>query len=349
MPRSESAYDLLQRDPGTIRKVFGPGYGTSNSVSAPAAPFQPRLPKPISWDPSKLSSLPKPSTWWEQMVDYCTAMHWSIPTHLQWFLESDSLDWFHHLRSDCTARGEPLTADKLRTDFMHQYAKTLHSDEVEARKTLFNGDITLGKCGSFQAYELSFAAIRRDLPNMHQTDLVYWFLFGLSPALRTTCAVQPITNLDWTDLSSLMIYAKGEAIRMEAKSTSVHVATAVTALREKRRTKFKKLHTKLRKALPGVKPIVAAVTAPAPTRTARTGSSNGPQPYMMGNIEMPRHVIKQMRHDGVCCRCHARGHMDIAPRGSDKPGCRLPICGGSGPGGAFCFVPSQSALYKFPA
>ena len=63
---------------------------------------------------------------------------------------------------------------------------------------------------------------------MHQNDLVYWFLFGLSPALRIICAVQPLTNIDWVDLSALMLYAKGEAIHMEAKSTTVHVAAVTT-------------------------------------------------------------------------------------------------------------------------
>ena len=130
-----------------------------------------------------------------------------MPTYFQFFLDGDSINWFSHLRADSIARDVPLTTEYLKTTFLHQYAKTLLSDEDEARRMLFRGDFSMQRSGNYQAYELAFRGVKRDLPNMHTADAIFWFLNGLSPILKNACAVQPISNKDWTDLDALMVFS----------------------------------------------------------------------------------------------------------------------------------------------
>ena len=142
----------------------------------------------------------------------------------------------------------PLIVADLKSAFLHQYAKQLPSDEDAARRKLFNGDYSMAKSGSYMSYELAFKGVKRDLPKMHTSDAIYWFLHGLSPLLKSTCAVQPVSNKDWDDLDALMLFAEGEAIRLEMNKPATAPHAHVNAALGVKNKHISKLRKQLKKS-----------------------------------------------------------------------------------------------------
>ena len=190
----------------------------------------------------------------------------------------------------------------------------------------------MAKWGSYMSYELAFKGVKSDLPKMHTSDAICSFLHGLSTLLKSTCAVQPVSNKDWDDIDALMLFAKGEAIRLEMNkpATAPHAdVNAALAVKNKHISKLRKQLKKtksptaaaaLARLAFGVKSTAAAALN-ADTRPSRgkrelqaTGGAGGQYTisYDGGATKRLTNEAEKryIRNHGWCPKSGEQGHAD---------------------------------------
>lgn len=171
-----------------------------------------KLPRPRQWDPSDLGSMPAPRIWFCQVQDFCVLMEWNLPAIFGHFLTGEAVNWWFHISQSATG---PMSIEDVYTRFMSMYTFTFQSEATMARHRLMNGEITLKLYGYvFHAFEMAFRACVREVGDMSSSEKIVWWLKGLPPSLAKPCAIQPTSNLEWTDLELLIKFTKGETIRL---------------------------------------------------------------------------------------------------------------------------------------
>jgi hypothetical protein len=125
----------------------------------------------------------------------------------------------------------PLPAwSTIEHDFLKVFKDRMTTRVHDAREQLVSGSLNMsGRDDTVQKYIVRYDTCARVCTDMNEADKILWFHRGLSPALRTLCAVNE-HKMRFTSLLALQKFALGEQIRMrEAGKTTNGSAALVGA------------------------------------------------------------------------------------------------------------------------
>jgi len=116
---------------------------------------------------------------------------------------------------DWSYANKGYTSQSLLTALQARFAPQILSREMEARDKLDQGKHTMRHGETLSSYQSRFESILADLPLMHDSEKVYWFLRDLSATLVGQCATDFQGN-PFSEYSALVQHARGEELRMVA-------------------------------------------------------------------------------------------------------------------------------------
>lgn len=123
--------------------------------------------------------------------------------------------WFVGLKHARVPWGSPAA---FRAAFLKRFCPQVLHKPHHARELLMSGKVIQRHNQSVQTYHQYFLRIVDQATGMGELDQIAWFLHGLTPALRSMCAVDTM-GAPWTSLSALFDFVVGAEMRI--KHTSI--------------------------------------------------------------------------------------------------------------------------------
>jgi hypothetical protein len=202
---------------------------SGNGVGASAAtmPHGKSLPPPAKWTDSE-SEKRKPATFLADARDWLLRNKYDPAAHFHMVLDGKFREQWEVIRQQYKA-GPPMTWDDVRTEFYGLTGADLIDEKRIARDKLFGGHVKM--TGTMQAYVVDMRALRNELTNLPEDTWVYWFINGLTPALKAQCSVNPITNKPWATMAEAVAYAVGQYDKMRAAGMAVPSTKLAGAVR----------------------------------------------------------------------------------------------------------------------
>ncbi len=171
--------------------------------------------------------------------------------------------WAH----DASAAGVQIrNFDVLTRSFVERFANQVRSAPSEARDKLFNRQLRMpAQGGKLVDYMGEFRGAMLHCPDMAESDRLRWFHSGLTPALRTACAVD-YSGQDFTSLSQLMQHALGEERKMvfASRESGTRVTSASRQTDTNRPPRFSSVSPQKRSA-----PSAPSATSERPAQRQR--------------------------------------------------------------------------------
>ena len=204
-------------------------YGRSNPAFPADGLSQPvknlnSLPRFQCWDPAVMHQLPTPRKWISRFANHCYLYgDWHLPSVIIYFSKGTAVDRFEQMVHNCEVTSEHMTSLWVQEKFLQQYNTCMQSESEIAREKLFNNDISMVQFPNYYFYELAFNSIVKDCANLSMEDKLAWFFQGMTADLRFAVCKQPVTNMSWPTLESVMVYTRGHILRFPTVlSTPAH-------------------------------------------------------------------------------------------------------------------------------
>jgi hypothetical protein len=148
------------------------------------------LPAPARFTGKTDKSITCPRTWLNLLREYLSCVGQNFLECFPHHVEGAAQTWVAGLYK--TIKGTKYyTEENVCKEFLLQYGDALRPEEVKAREKLHSGDYRMHKGESYGLYVQNFRQLMREAGDMATLDQISWFIEGLTPALKSACAVQP--------------------------------------------------------------------------------------------------------------------------------------------------------------
>jgi hypothetical protein len=120
---------------------------------------------------------------------------------------------------DWTLSRRVYTSDALLDALQARFAPEILSRDSEARIKLARARYCMRQGETVSAYQTRFESILSDIPDITESERIFWFQAGLSVVLSGSCAADHIGR-PFTSYDTLVLHTKGEELRIIAAKRS---------------------------------------------------------------------------------------------------------------------------------